>query len=223
MTTPLFMALKDAHSGASWLDWEDDLRLRDAAALDAARRRFDADVRFYQFVQFPVPPPMGRAQAVRQRTRDPDRWRHAHLRLARQRRCLGQSPNLPPLPGRSPVGRGRRPPGRLLRRRSALGQPALRLAGQRRERLRLVGRPRPRLARPGGSPPDRPFSGLRCRLGRASRRGHGGGRALGTGAGLRRLRRAPFGPRRPALHRRRPRRDHAGCGGLARGVEPPRG
>ncbi len=48
----LFMALKDAHGGASWLDWEDDLRLRDAAALDAARHRFDADVRFYQFVQF---------------------------------------------------------------------------------------------------------------------------------------------------------------------------
>lgn len=47
----LFMALKDAHGGASWTTWERPLRLRDAAALAEARSRLDADVRFWKALQ----------------------------------------------------------------------------------------------------------------------------------------------------------------------------
>ncbi len=33
----LFMALKNAHGGASFMEWEDELRLRDEKALEAAK------------------------------------------------------------------------------------------------------------------------------------------------------------------------------------------
>jgi 4-alpha-glucanotransferase len=48
----LFMALKDAHGGSGWMDWDRPLALREPAALAAARRDLDADVRFHQWVQW---------------------------------------------------------------------------------------------------------------------------------------------------------------------------
>jgi len=48
----LYMALKEAHGGAPWLEWEVGLRLRDGEALAEARQRFDAEIRFHRFVQF---------------------------------------------------------------------------------------------------------------------------------------------------------------------------
>ncbi|HIZ46085.1 MAG TPA: 4-alpha-glucanotransferase [Candidatus Olsenella pullistercoris] len=47
----LFMALKDAHGGASWTTWEDDLRLRRAGALDRAREELAGEVDFWKGVQ----------------------------------------------------------------------------------------------------------------------------------------------------------------------------
>ena len=48
----LFMALKDAHNGACWLEWEEPLRRREPAALAAARHQYADDVAFWQAVQF---------------------------------------------------------------------------------------------------------------------------------------------------------------------------
>ena len=47
----LFMALKDAHGGASWTTWEEPLRHRDADALEAARAGLAEQVRFWKAVQ----------------------------------------------------------------------------------------------------------------------------------------------------------------------------
>ncbi len=48
----LFAALKDEAGGAPWYEWDKEVRLRDANALDRAKRRLADELRFYQFVQF---------------------------------------------------------------------------------------------------------------------------------------------------------------------------
>ena len=48
----LFMALKDAHGGRAWSEWELPLRHREPAALEQARRDHRSEVDFWQAVQF---------------------------------------------------------------------------------------------------------------------------------------------------------------------------
>ena len=48
----LFMALKDAHGGAPWTEWEEDLKLRNSRAVSLARKHYADDIGFYLFVQF---------------------------------------------------------------------------------------------------------------------------------------------------------------------------
>ena len=48
----LFMALKDAHEGASWQTWESDLVLRTPAALAKARRMCANNIGRQKFAQF---------------------------------------------------------------------------------------------------------------------------------------------------------------------------
>ncbi len=48
----LFMALKDAHGGADWPEWEEDLVLRRPAALERARNDLGDAVGRHQFRQF---------------------------------------------------------------------------------------------------------------------------------------------------------------------------
>ncbi|RIK46747.1 MAG: 4-alpha-glucanotransferase [Chloroflexi bacterium] len=48
----LFMALKAAHGGASWLEWEPALRLREPQALAAARERLADEIDAQRFMQF---------------------------------------------------------------------------------------------------------------------------------------------------------------------------
>jgi 4-alpha-glucanotransferase len=48
----LFMALKDAHGGGSWLTWELPLVRRETAALDQARANLADGIRQHQFRQF---------------------------------------------------------------------------------------------------------------------------------------------------------------------------
>jgi 4-alpha-glucanotransferase len=48
----LFCALKKAHRGAAWPDWESDFRERRAAALGHARRRWASEIRYQEFLQF---------------------------------------------------------------------------------------------------------------------------------------------------------------------------
>lgn len=48
----LFMALKDAHGGAAWKEWEKPLRMFEARAVAQARQEFAEDIDFYKFIQF---------------------------------------------------------------------------------------------------------------------------------------------------------------------------
>jgi 4-alpha-glucanotransferase len=48
----LFMALKDAHGGVSWLEWPEELILRQHGALKEARRRLEGELGLHRFRQF---------------------------------------------------------------------------------------------------------------------------------------------------------------------------
>lgn len=48
----LFMALKDAHDGKSFYQWEKPLRRRKKKALKEARRQYDREIGFYEFLQY---------------------------------------------------------------------------------------------------------------------------------------------------------------------------
>ena len=48
----LFMALKDAHGGASWFTWPEDIRLRRSAALDRVRTKLAGEIAFWKAVQY---------------------------------------------------------------------------------------------------------------------------------------------------------------------------
>jgi 4-alpha-glucanotransferase len=48
----LYAALKDAHDGAAWVNWDAEYVRRDADALDRARERLDTAIRKHSFWQF---------------------------------------------------------------------------------------------------------------------------------------------------------------------------
>ncbi|MFW9257509.1 4-alpha-glucanotransferase [Nostoc sp. KVJ20] len=48
----LFMALKDAHNGASWHTWETEFVKREPEALTQVEGRLNGDIFYYKFVQF---------------------------------------------------------------------------------------------------------------------------------------------------------------------------
>jgi 4-alpha-glucanotransferase len=48
----LFMALKEAHQGVPWNEWEPELRSRNPRALADASEQYSADVEFHRFNQF---------------------------------------------------------------------------------------------------------------------------------------------------------------------------
>ena len=48
----LFMALKEAHGGTPWYEWEDALRQREPEALETARRELGDRLRFHCWLQF---------------------------------------------------------------------------------------------------------------------------------------------------------------------------
>ncbi len=48
----LFMAVKEAHEGRVWTDWEQPIRLRDPNALTEWSTRLESEVRFQRFVQY---------------------------------------------------------------------------------------------------------------------------------------------------------------------------
>lgn len=48
----LFMAVKDSKNGQSYLEWEEDIRLRHSDAMVAYKNRLIEDVNFYQFLQY---------------------------------------------------------------------------------------------------------------------------------------------------------------------------
>ncbi|MBO5552172.1 MAG: 4-alpha-glucanotransferase [Lachnospiraceae bacterium] len=48
----LFMALKDAHKGKSWSEWEQPLRVREQQVIDKAREKYAEAIEFYEFIQY---------------------------------------------------------------------------------------------------------------------------------------------------------------------------
>ena len=48
----LFMALKDAHGGKPWSEWEEPLAMYEKSAVSAAREEYAEDIGFYSFVQY---------------------------------------------------------------------------------------------------------------------------------------------------------------------------
>ncbi len=48
----LYVAIKASQGGKSWLEWPDDLRKRNAKALDKARKEFEDEIEFISFEQF---------------------------------------------------------------------------------------------------------------------------------------------------------------------------
>lgn len=48
----LFMALKDANGGASWLTWGDDIKRRHVKAMENAKKSYAEDIEFYKMLQY---------------------------------------------------------------------------------------------------------------------------------------------------------------------------
>ena len=48
----LFMALKTVHDGRPWNEWEEPLRMRETAALRAAREQYADEIDFQKFMQY---------------------------------------------------------------------------------------------------------------------------------------------------------------------------
>ena len=48
----LFMAIKDAHNGASFLDWEEDIRMRKPEAVKEWTKKSSSRIEYYQILQY---------------------------------------------------------------------------------------------------------------------------------------------------------------------------
>ena len=48
----LFMAIKNAHGGVCWSEWEEDILLRKEEALETCRKAYEKDILFYEFLQY---------------------------------------------------------------------------------------------------------------------------------------------------------------------------
>ena len=48
----LFMALKDANDGVAWFEWDEDLKTRKPEAIDAAKKEYADDIKFYKMLQY---------------------------------------------------------------------------------------------------------------------------------------------------------------------------
>lgn len=48
----LYMAVKDSFGGASWIEWDEDIRLRRPEALQAYREKYSEELDFYRFQQY---------------------------------------------------------------------------------------------------------------------------------------------------------------------------
>ncbi len=48
----LFMALKDEFGGKSWLDWDDDIRMREPSVVEKYRKKLEGQINFYCYLQY---------------------------------------------------------------------------------------------------------------------------------------------------------------------------
>lgn len=48
----LYMAVKNSFGGVSWIEWDEDIKLRNSAALKQYKEKYSKEIAFYQFQQF---------------------------------------------------------------------------------------------------------------------------------------------------------------------------
>ena len=48
----LYMAVKDSFGSVCWVEWEEDIKLRQSEALDRYRKQYAREIEFYQFQQY---------------------------------------------------------------------------------------------------------------------------------------------------------------------------
>ena len=48
----LYMAVKHSYDGMSWIEWDEDIRLRKPAAMKAYREKYAQEIEFYEFQQY---------------------------------------------------------------------------------------------------------------------------------------------------------------------------
>ncbi len=48
----LYMAVKNSLGGIPWIEWEEDLRIRETKAIEKAKKEFAAEIEFYRFQQY---------------------------------------------------------------------------------------------------------------------------------------------------------------------------
>ncbi len=219
----LYMALKHEHEDRPWYEWEPELAIRQPAALDEARSRLDAEIRYHRFVQYLFSQSVAGDARLLPPPRHPPDGRPADLRRRGQRRRLGAARPVPPRclrPAHGRRGRSARP--LRARARPALGQPDLSLGRAQGRALRLVVRPDQGDDRPRRRRAARPLPRFRGLLGSPCIREGRRGRPVGRGS----RRRFPGGPsresRRAAARGRRPRHHHAPRREAPRRLQPAR-
>ena len=217
-----FQALRDAHDGQPWYQWEPELVAREPEACARWREQLAEGVRFHEFVQYAF-------EAQWQDLRAACKEKGIKLIgdvpifVAEDSADVSAHPELYYLDehGRPEFMAGV-PPDYFSEDGQLWGNPLYRLGGAREGRLRMVVAAAPGAARAGGHHPDRPFPRLRGLLGGARWLEDGGDGPVGPRAGTRVLPRHPQGDGLRAADRRGPRRDHARCRGAARRVRPAR-
>ena len=185
----LFMALKEAHGGASLVAMARADSHPRTGGHERCPSRFGRSRCTAPVYSVPVFPAVGRSEAPSERARYPVDRRLADFCFQRFGRRLGESGSF--LPRRaSPAYRGCGSAAGLFQRdRPALGEPALQLGSVKAGRISLVAGSARRDARTGGRCAARSFSRVRGVLGSASERDDCDKRPLGCGTGRRFFRR----------------------------------
>ena len=180
-----FQALRDAHGGRPWYDWEPGLVRRDPAACDRWREEMADGIGFHEFVQYEFE---SQWQALRTacQAKGIRLIGDVPIFVAHDSADVWAHPDLYDLDEHGYAAiHGGRAAGLFQRDRPALGEPALSMGGARQGRLRVVGLPDSFAAQARGPHPDRPFPRLRGVLGSPRRVGDGGDRSMGPRAGPR--------------------------------------
>ena len=121
----LYMALKTANGMKSWTEWPREYRLRDAAALAKFAAEQEEEIGFWKFLQYEFSVQWKKVKDYANAKGVKNSGRHPDLRLCRLGGCMGGRRAL--RAGRTGrlCPRGRLSAGLFLRRRPALGKPAV--------------------------------------------------------------------------------------------------
>ena len=121
----LYMALKTANGMKSWTEWPREYRLRDAAALAKFAAEQEEEIGFWKFLQYEFATQWKKVKDYANKKGRENSRRHPDLRLCRLGGCMGGRRALRAGRAGRLCPRGRLSAGLLLRRRPALGKPAV--------------------------------------------------------------------------------------------------